>query len=441
MATKQEKIKYYERSLAYLNNEMYDNIAEGGDKKYISKVLFPDITPTYNPIPKLISTMSNLAMSSEVKIIGDVNNFITNICNRNKFNSKKMDWMKKLLLSKEIYIESMMEEKGEVDWTIFTSDMVEIKELSGKLYRVKITGNILKYNESEDEFEDIKVVKTYTLIEDKVKVKVVDGNDNVLQDEFLTTSRIPVAVIKTNYDLTRSMYIVDEINEIEAYKKSIFYHCGEPLLSASGVKELVGDSVEEIATDKFKKQKVLFSGFDTDIKLLEMKGSSTARMLESQAELKADLRSSYPELNITSATHGSNLSTESVRLKLKEVTSKVETERAVFINGIIDLLEISAEMKGETLEGSIELGEVITDDMSKTLNDISLAKSLGLISDPSAMALISPMFLDGSVENEAERLGKIGKAVEMEKGLVTNSELPEHGTKAETPTERTNADQ
>lgn len=423
--TKEERIKNYERSIAYLNNEMYKGT--GITKKCIVENIFEGTIPSYNPIPKLLSTMSDLTMANDVVITGDDNGFITEIFNYNKFNLVKSKWLKELLLSKEIYIESLLDNDGEVSWNLHTSDHVEVVKEGHRFLRVTITGETHVYNSSSDQYDIVEVVKTYSIIGENVTVTTVDTEGNILESSTLNITSIPVTYIETSYDLTRAMYITDGINQIEAYKNSMFFHCGEPLLSASGVKSISDtQKLEQIGSDRYKKQKVLYSGFDTKIELLELSGSSAKGMTETQKELKEDMLLAYPELNTSNLTKGSNVSTESVKMKLREVEAKRNSIISSFKPAIIELLEVSAKLKNTELQGTIEFGEMIQDDTSKSLNDINVAIQLGILSKPSAMTKIQSMFLDGSVENEVKRLEEEGITVEADEGVVTNSELPEH---------------
>lgn len=408
---------------------MYDEVLEGGKGKPITDDILNIVRYSFNPIPKIIYTLSNLAMNGDIAIINDDNNFVTEIMNYNNFDFIKLRWFEQLLLSKTLYIECVLQEDGNIKLIPHTSDKVKaIVDSSGKIIQAEIKNEEYAYNKGDEAYEKVEIITKYVEVDGVVRMTKENSDGQIVMNEVLIgQTRVPFVKIETNYSLSRAMRMTDDINLLAGYSHSILYHAGEPILSASGVKTIAEEGRERLAQDRFKKQKVLYSGFDTKLEVLEIKGTSVDGMRGLRNDMIDDLKMAYPELAISEATKGSNLSTESMRLKLREVVAIVENIRSQFMSGISDVIIAGAQLKRVETNGSIELPEIILADMTKTLNDINLAVQNNILSKASAMTLIQPMFLDGSVDNEIGRLKAEGIDIKGEEGLTTNADIEDEG--------------
>ena len=199
---------------------------------------------------------------------------------------------------------------------------------------------------------------------------------------------------------------IDRHNEYEAFIRSILYLAGEPIIAGIGLDKIQSQAKADMAKDRMKKQKTLFTKADNaKLQLLEISGSSATVMINKQRELVENIVKDYPEYSISEVLSGSNVSEETTRIRLTEILSRVSELRKNIERGFNKLFALVAFFDGKEMqEKYITLGNMVDVNIQDTLDTVVVALNNGLISRKSAMNNIKVLFDGEDVEKELQEI-------------------------------------
>lgn len=402
---------YYEMVDSYYRSAMYD---EGIT---IMDNLFDETTSTFNPVPKVVNIAVDLSVGGELKYINDSNGFIEEFLDFNDFDNLKSVLAKVLIEGKKVLVELIEDssEQGDTNYkmVVHNADDYEIITDGKKIYQAEINTLAYVYNSEEEAYEEVQITKRYVKTDSGVKLIVEGiegqdtGDDDTLDPEQdIQGEVIPVVEITTGYDLKQLMYSTDRYNEIDSFIRNIFYLAGEPILAGFGVKKLREADTDEMATDRYKKQKMLFapSPDKADLRLLEIQGTSATTMIEKQRQIVETIVNDYPEFAMSEVISGSNVSSDTTRIRLSEILSRVNELRTSIQKGLDEMIRITSTIQGATVEGRVELGEVIGKDLNSMMELLEKAMGLKLISRESAMSQLVELYINEDVADELNKI-------------------------------------
>lgn len=408
---------YYEVVDLYYKSEMYK---EG---KSITEDMYGggDIVPAFNPIPKVINISVDLAVGGELKYIEDSGDSTKDFLEKNNFNEFKVDIMRELIKGKTALLELEKEEEVEEPYTkitLHTADTYEIIKDNEEVLEVTINYDEWVYNADEEKYEQKSVEKKYIKLENgniEQRINTDDGEER----EILDIDVIPVVELVTGYDLRQLLYSTDAHNQIGYFINKVFYLAGEPILFGRNIKNVSKQIQQEVVADRYSKLKMFFSHAEGELEFLEISGSSLDKMLEKQKNIETNIIHDYPEYSMSDVVSGSNVSTDTTRIRLSEILSRVNDLRTTYEDGLNFMAMINAKFNGTENYGRVELPPVLGNDLTGLMEKIQIARELGIISKYSSMALISELFAEEDVEKEIARI----KQEESEQTEQTQTEV------------------
>lgn len=413
---------YIDVARAYYNSTMYD------DGLQATEGIFDTVLPVFNAIPKVVNIASALSVGGDIESVHQDKEWVDNVVKNIMLEQEKAFIARELILGKSVLIEIQTEQENPVDvdfpynLSYYSSDEYELISVGQDIYQAKISGVKFVLNDDGTEYTEVEVEKVYIKNNETGEAKsyIVDENGDKQEEITYPDGKLPLVEITTTYDMKQLFFSIDRYNEYESFIRSILYLAGEPIIAGIGLDRIQKQAKEDMAKDRMKKQKTLFTRTETaKLQLLEINGSSARVMIEKQHGIVENIIKDYPEYSISEVLSGSNVSEETTRIRLTEILSRVTELRRNLERGFNKVIGVIAFLEGKDEEERyITLGDMVDVNMKDILDNAVTAYTNGLISRKSAMAQIKEMFINEDYETEfnevvKEEEEKAKKAQEM----------------------------
>lgn len=413
---------YIDVARAYYNSTMYD------DGLQATEGIFDTVLPVFNAIPKVVNIASALSVGGDIESVHQDKEWVDNVVKNIMLEQEKSFIARELILGKSVLIEIQTEQENPVDvdfpynLSYYSADEYDVISVGQDIYYAKIKGIQFVLNDEGDGYEEVDIEKIYIKNNETGEAKsyILDEDGNKQEEITYPDGKLPLVEITTTYDMKQLFFSIDRYNEYESFIRSILYLAGEPIIAGIGLDRIQKQAKEDMAKDRMKKQKTLFTRTETaKLQLLEINGSSAKVMIEKQHGIVENIIKDYPEYSISEVLSGSNVSEETTRIRLTEILSRVTELRRNLERGFNKVIGIIAFLDGKDEEERyITLGDMVDVNMKDILDNAVTAYTNGLISRKSAMAQIKEMFINEDVEAEfneviKEEEEKAKKAQEM----------------------------
>lgn len=413
---------YIDVARAYYNSTMYD------DGLQATEGIFDTVLPVFNAIPKVVNIASALSVGGDIESVHQDKEWVDNVVKNIMLEQEKSFIARELILGKSVLIEIQTEQESPVDvdfpynLSYYSADEYDVISVGQDIYYAKIKGVQFVLNDEGDGYEEVDIEKIYIKNNETGEAKsyILDEDGNKQEEITYPDGKLPLVEITTTYDMKQLFFSIDRYNEYESFIRSILYLAGEPIIAGIGLDRIQKQAKEDMAKDRMKKQKTLFTRTETaKLQLLEINGSSAKVMIEKQHGIVENIIKDYPEYSISEVLSGSNVSEETTRIRLTEILSRVTELRRNLERGFNKVIGIIAFLDGKDEEERyITLGDMVDVNMKDILDNAVTAYTNGLISRKSAMAQIKEMFINEDVEAEfneviKEEEEKAKKAQEM----------------------------
>lgn len=418
---------YIDVARAYYNSTMYD------DGLQATEGIFDNVLPVFNAIPKVVNIASALSVGGDIESVHPDKEWVDNVVKNIMLEQEKSFIARELILGKSVLIEIQTEQENPVDvdfpynLSYYSADEYELISVGQDIYQAKIAGVKFVLNDEGTEYTEVEIEKVYIKNNETGEAKsyVIDENGDTQEEITYPDGKLPLVEITTTYDMKQLFFSIDRYNEYESFIRSILYLAGEPIIAGIGLDRIQKQAKEDMAKDRMKKQKTLFTRTETaKLQLLEINGSSAKVMIEKQHGIVENIIKDYPEYSISEVLSGSNVSEETTRIRLTEILSRVTELRRNLERGFNKVIGVIAFLDGKDEEERyITLGDMVDTNMKDILDNVVTAYTNGLISRKSAMAQIKEMFIN---EDYEEELAEVLKE-EEEKAKLTQDISAEQG--------------
>lgn len=418
---------YIDVARAYYNSTMYD------DGLQATEGIFDNVLPVFNAIPKVVNIASALSVGGDIESVHPDKEWVDNVVKNIMLEQEKSFIARELILGKSVLIEVQTEQENPVDvdfpynLSYYSADEYELISVGQDIYQAKIAGVKFVLNDEGTEYTEVEIEKVYIKNNETGEAKsyVIDENGDKQEEITYPDGKLPLVEITTTYDMKQLFFSIDRYNEYESFIRSILYLAGEPIIAGIGLDRIQKQAKEDMAKDRMKKQKTLFTRTETaKLQLLEINGSSAKVMIEKQHGIVENIIKDYPEYSISEVLSGSNVSEETTRIRLTEILSRVTELRRNLERGFNKVIGVIAFLDGKDEEERyITLGDMVDTNMKDILDNVVTAYTNGLISRKSAMAQIKEMFIN---EDYEEELAEVLKE-EEEKAKLTQDTSAEQG--------------
>ena len=418
---------YIDVARAYYNSTMYD------DGLQATEGIFDNVLPVFNAIPKVVNIASALSVGGDIESVHPDKEWVDNVVKNIMLEQEKSFIARELILGKSVLIEIQTEQENPVDvdfsynLSYYSADEYELISVGQDIYQAKIAGVKFVLNDEGTEYTEVEIEKVYIKNNETGEAKsyVIDENGDMQEEITYPDGKLPLVEITTTYDMKQLFFSIDRYNEYESFIRSILYLAGEPIIAGIGLDRIQKQAKEDMAKDRMKKQKTLFTRTETaKLQLLEINGSSAKVMIEKQHGIVENIIKDYPEYSISEVLSGSNVSEETTRIRLTEILSRVTELRRNLERGFNKVIGVIAFLDGKDEEERyITLGDMVDTNMKDILDNVVTAYTNGLISRKSAMAQIKEMFIN---EDYEEELAEVLKE-EEEKAKLTQDTSAEQG--------------
>lgn len=418
---------YIDVARAYYNSTMYD------DGLQATEGIFDNVLPVFNAIPKVVNIASALSVGGDIESVHPDKEWVDNVVKNIMLEQEKSFIARELILGKSVLIEIQTEQENPIDvdfpynLSYYSADEYELISVGQDIYQAKIAGVKFVLNDEGTEYTEVEIEKVYIKNNETGEAKsyVIDENGDTQEEITYPDGKLPLVEITTTYDMKQLFFSIDRYNEYESFIRSILYLAGEPIIAGIGLDRIQKQAKEDMAKDRMKKQKTLFTRTETaKLQLLEINGSSAKVMIEKQHGIVENIIKDYPEYSISEVLSGSNVSEETTRIRLTEILSRVTELRRNLERGFNKVIGVIAFLDGKDEEERyITLGDMVDTNMKDILENVVTAYTNGLISRKSAMAQIKEMFVN---EDYEEELAEVLKE-EEERAKLTQYTSAEQG--------------
>lgn len=422
---------YIDVARAYYNSTMYD------DGLQATEGIFDNVLPVFNAIPKVVNIASALSVGGDIESVHPDKEWVDNVVKNIMLEQEKSFIARELILGKSVLIEVQTEQENPVDvdfpynLSYYSADEYELISVGQDIYQAKIAGVKFVLNDEGTEYTEVEIEKVYIKNNETGEAKsyVIDENGDTQEEITYPDGKLPLVEITTTYDMKQLFFSIDRYNEYESFIRSILYLAGEPIIAGIGLDRIQKQAKEDMAKDRMKKQKTLFTRTETaKLQLLEINGSSAKVMIEKQHGIVENIIKDYPEYSISEVLSGSNVSEETTRIRLTEILSRVTELRRNLERGFNKVIGVIAFLDGKDEEERyITLGDMVDTNMKDILDNVVTAYTNGLISRKSAMAQIKEMFIN---EDYEEELAEVLKEEEEKVKLIQDTSAEQGGDRS-----------
>ena len=408
---------YIEVTTSYYNSSMYEEGFTAIGNLNVS------LFPVFNCIPKVVNISSALSTNGNIEpISGNTRTMeiMRDVIYSLGLEQEKLFIARDLILGKSVLLELQMRdmvEDEELASTIgtdlfpyamsyYSADQYEIIRVGDNIYQCSITGTKLMFDEENNEYSEKEVIKTYIRKPDGTVMSYEEMDGEILNEIKYNGGIMPLVEITTTYDMKQLFFSIDRYNELDTYISKIFYLCGEPILTGTGVSKLSDSDINEYTEDRYNTMKTLFAKSpDATLKYIELQGTATSSMISKQEQIKKNIIQDFPEYAISEVLSGGNVSAETTRIRLTEVLSRIQNLRENIEIGLNAFMNIVVFYMGGVQQIKyISLGDMMQLDIETVSKVVERAMKLGLISKESAMFTIKDLYIGNNVSSELERL-------------------------------------
>lgn len=408
---------YIEVTTSYYNSSMYEEGFTAISNLNVS------LFPVFNCIPKVVNISSALSTNGNIEpISGNTRTMeiMRDVIYSLGLEQEKLFIARDLILGKSVLLELQMRdmiEDEELALTIgtdlfpyamsyYSADQYEIIRVGDNIYQCSITGTKLMFDEENNEYSEKEVIKTYIRKPDGTVTSYEEMDGEILNEIEYNGGIMPLVEITTTYDMKQLFFSIDRYNELDTYISKIFYLCGEPILTGTGVSKLSDSDINEYTEDRYNTMKTLFAKSpDATLKYIELQGTATSSMISKQEQIKKNIIQDFPEYAISEVLSGGNVSAETTRIRLTEVLSRIQNLRENIEIGLNAFMNIVVFYMGGVQQIKyISLGDMMQLDIETVSKVVERAMKLGLISKESAMFTIKDLYIGNNVSSELERL-------------------------------------
>lgn len=408
---------YIEVTTSYYNSSMYEEGFTAISNLNVS------LFPVFNCIPKVVNISSALSTNGNIEpISGNTRTMeiMRDVIYSLGLEQEKLFIARDLILGKSVLLELQMRdmvEDKELALTIgtdlfpyamsyYSADQYEIIRVGDNIYQCSITGTKLMFDEENNEYSEKEVIKTYIRKPDGTVMSYEEMDGEILNEIEYNGGIMPLVEITTTYDMKQLFFSIDRYNELDTYISKIFYLCGEPILTGTGVSKLSDSDINEYTEDRYNTMKTLFAKSpDATLKYIELQGTATSSMISKQEQIKKNIIQDFPEYAISEVLSGGNVSAETTRIRLTEVLSRIQNLRENIEIGLNAFMNIVVFYMGGVQQIKyISLGDMMQLDIETVSKVVERAMKLGLISKESAMFTIKDLYIGNNVSSELERL-------------------------------------
>lgn len=363
----------------------------------------------FNPIPKVINTLSILALRSLVlestEDKGAVE-YLNSMFKANDYNSVLYDILYWLFVSKKAVVEVVQtgDTEDNIELVVHDSRAVDIKMDGKKVIYAKISGYIDVFNKETKVFSVENVVKEYFDVEDYQKVVTTDAKGDKT-DVDLPGGIIPIAVMQlTDFNIDHLVDLTDEHNQEFFWLKKVFALHGNSPLVAEGVEgEIVKDN-NSANIDDYTGVNFYQLGNGT-LKYIEMTGNVAALIMKQLEAFEKAIKTDFPEYALADLVNGSAIAEETSKIQLIEVISRVNRVRQSVDTGLQTIYKIIAALRGLTTPNiKNNFGSVLPTSINELMVVLKTLRELCVLSKETAIEKVVSTGYINSVEEEVQRL-------------------------------------
>lgn len=421
---------YVDVAKSYYYSTQYD------DGNNVVKNIFPETIPVFNAVPKVVNIAAALAVGTKIEPSYTDNEFVNKVIDTLSLEKEKQFITRNLILGKSILLEVQpidLSERIDGDGdklpyvlSYYPSDEYEIVSQGSEILWAKVSGAQLVLNEEGNGYEEAEIEKIFLKKPDGTAISyIMQGEEKIAEIQY-AKGVLPLVEITTTYDMKQLFYSIDRHNELECFIRNIFYLSGEPILAGSGIDKVASKDGEALSRDRYSKLKMLYSSKpDSNLKLLEIQGSSARVMIEKQRAIVNAIIKDYPEYSISDVLAGSNVSEETTRIRLTEILSRVQEVRnnvEIGLNKVIGIVSFF-EGKDSITDDYMTFGNMTDTNLQAILSMVVTALENGLISKKSAMYQIRNLFIGEDVDSEVDKIDE-----EQKEGVKINGDSVKLGS-------------
>ena len=351
--------------------------------------LFIETLEIYNPLKNIVQGLTQASVKDlQINLDNEILNEIWKTNNMKYFKNKICS---ETYLYEVCYVEViLLPDKKTINYKLYSVDEVqEVEESNGMLNKFKITGKETYYDEKGDKTE-IDVSREYirSLLNGNFKVIKIESNNGQEMVTPFGLDYIPVIKFEFKSNIIKALNLIDNINEKEAYIRSIFSIHGDPELHASNIEPFgipeTAEGIEEkknLKENNYKNKRIIFTRDDSELKgffkYIELTNPLITEMQADIVRNENRLNTLFPEILLVD-TKTQNVSSETFSMKNNGLRSKITDFRTCIIKGIFELDKTALKMLSkETAELTIDsykyLDPFLEEEKEKRINNIVLA--------------------------------------------------------------------
>lgn len=395
------------RALKYFNMLRLKNVDYEiyTDAYKAARVLKGDLRPVFNPVPKVITTMTALTLQNGIEAISDGGadaevEYINTLFSTNKFIELTQVLLYWLLMSRRAVLE-VFSKDGEFSFLWHDVRQVTIeRDVTKKIIYAKIVGTQQTWNPVEKALAEVTVTKEYINVPGLAIIRTVtDDNDETAVEVPLGYPEIPIVEFGVNYDIQHLLDITDEHNQVRFWLKKVFSIHGNTPMAGLGVKGEIKKAKNTEKVDDYEGVNIFQLG-EGDLKYIEMNGNVAKLMMTELEALTGQVKIDYPEYGLADLVNGSAIAEETSKIQLIEVVARIKTIRTDFSEGLQDVLNIVYMYLGKAVPNvKFNFGSILPTGVNELLLVIKQLRTYGLISKKSALEKLVPT---GYINNAAD---------------------------------------
>lgn len=370
------------------------------------------LKPLFNPLPKVVSTLSVLALralSLESTTDKDAVALFKNLFKLGDYNSVLYDILYWLLISKKAVVEVIKSDVTDsYDLVVHDIRKCDIKLDGTKVIYAKFTGFCETFDKEDMKFTTKELIREYFDVDGVKGYREIDKlaeskNEAVLKE--LPCGIIPVAVFSLqDFDVTHLIDITDEHNQEFYWLKKVFALHGNSPLAAEGVKGNITKADKDSNLDDFTGVN-FFQLSDGTLKYVEMTGNVAKLIMTQLDKFEKSVKTDYPEYALVDLINGSAIAEETSKIQLIEVISRVSRVRQAVDQGLQSIYAVIAAFEGKSTPSIINnFGSVLPTSVNELMVVIKALRELALMSKTTAIEKVVTTGYINSAEEEITRL-------------------------------------
>ena len=372
------------------------------------------LKPLFNPLPKIVSTLSVLALralSLESTTDKDAVTLFKNLFKLGDYNSVLYDILYWLLIAKKAVVEVVKSEVADTyDLVVHDIRKCDIKVDGTKVIYAKFNGFCEEFDKEELKFTTKELVREYFDVDGLQGYREMDKlSDSAPTEKLkdLPCGIIPVAIFSLqDFDIMHLIDIIDEHNQEFYWLKKVFALHGNAPLAAEGVKGAITKADKDSNLDDFTGVN-FFQLSEGNLKYVEMTGNVAKLIMTQLDKHEKSVKTDYPEYALVDLINGSAIAEETSKIQLIEVISRVNRVRQSVDQGLQSIYAIIAAFEGKSTPNIINnFGSVLPTSVNELMVVIKALRELALISKTTA---IEKVVTTGYINSAEEEIGRLQK--------------------------------